>query len=132
MGLTYIRNKVICKAFREAGYIEKLGSGFITLFDSYEKKNLYPPEVIEGENFIKCILPRPSFSSKLYPARDVFQKILALFEVAENISISDVIEALNLPRSTAARRLAELAKDGLLEQVGRGKATRYRRIKKKN
>lgn len=131
MGLTYIRNKVICKAFREAGYIEKLGSGFITLFDSYEKKNLYPPEVIEGENFIKCILPRPSFSSKLYPARDVFQKILTLFEVAENISISDVIEALNLPRSTAARRLSELAKDGLLEQVGRGKATRYRRIKKK-
>jgi predicted HTH transcriptional regulator len=66
MGLTYIRNHIICKIFREAGYIEKLGSGFITLFESYEQRGgLYPPQVIEGENFIKCILPRKSFSSEL-------------------------------------------------------------------
>ena len=64
LGLTYIRNNVICKVFREAGYIEKLGSGFITLFNSYEQMGLYPPEVIQGENFIKCILPRPQFSDK--------------------------------------------------------------------
>ena len=39
-GITYIRNAVICKAFREAGYIEKLGSGFIELFESYEEEGL--------------------------------------------------------------------------------------------
>jgi ATP-dependent DNA helicase RecG len=127
MGLTYIRNRVICKVFREAGYIEKLGSGFITLFESYEKKHLYPPEVIEGENFIKCILPRPSFSLKPYQADNDAQKVLALFEVADEIAISDVMEALNLSRPTAGRRLAQLTEEGILKQVGRSKATRYRK-----
>ena len=61
LSLTFIRNKIICKVFREACLIEKLGSGFITLFESYEKQGLHKPEVIEGEGFLKCILPRPSF-----------------------------------------------------------------------
>lgn len=126
MGITYIRNTVICKVFREAGFIEKLGSGFITMFESYEKRKLYPPQVIEGDNFIKCILPRPSFSAHLYPD-DEGQKIVALLELTPEVSISDIIKLLHLPRSTAGRRLAELTEKGVIEQVGQGKATRYRR-----
>lgn len=129
MGLTYIRNKVICKVFREAGYIEKLGSGFIALFESYERKGLYPPEVIEGENFIKCILPRASFSSIPYRGDNESQKILALFEISDEIAISDVMKALNISRPTAGRRLAELTEEGALVQVGQSKATRYRKAK---
>ncbi|WP_194847284.1 RNA-binding domain-containing protein [Candidatus Neptunochlamydia vexilliferae] len=132
MGITYIRNKVICKIFREAGYIEKLGSGFIALFESYEEKKLHPPEVIEGENFIKCILPRPSFSSKPHQGSSESQKILALFEMSDELTISDVMKLLNLSRPTAGRRLAELTEKGLLEKVGKNKATRYRKQKKSN
>lgn len=40
MDIAYIRNPVICRVFREAGYIEKLGSGFITLFSSYRERKL--------------------------------------------------------------------------------------------
>ena len=129
LGLTYVRNRVICKVFREAGYIEKLGSGFITLFESYEARGLYPPEVIEGENFIKCILPRPSFASTPRQGKSETQKILALFEISDEITISDVMKALNLSRPTAGRRLANLTEEGLLEQIGKSKATRYRRAK---
>lgn len=39
MGLIYIRNRVICKVFWKAGYVEKLGSGFITLFENYEERS---------------------------------------------------------------------------------------------
>lgn len=127
MGITYIRNRVICKAFREAGYIEKLGSGFITLFESYEKRKLFPPEVIEGENFIKCILPRPTFASMEKKIDSESQKILNLFEMTEEIAISDVMAALNLSRPTAGRRLGKLIKDGVLYQVGKGKGVRYRK-----
>ncbi|MCB1073532.1 MAG: putative DNA binding domain-containing protein [Chlamydiia bacterium] len=130
LGLTYIRNRVICKVFREAGYIEKLGSGFITLFETYEEKGLYPPEVIEGENFIKCILPRLSFSSEPRQKKSEAQKILALFETSDEITISDVMKVLNLSRPTAGRRLARLTEQGILEQVGQGKATRYRKTNK--
>jgi ATP-dependent DNA helicase RecG len=129
MGLTYIRNNTICKIFREAGYIEKLGSGFITLFESYEKKHLRSPEVIEGENFIKCLLPRGAASSALPKDKNDTQSIIALFEIAEEISISDVMHALKLSRPTAGRRLAELTQKGILKQIGKGKATRYRKTK---
>ncbi len=129
MGLTFIRNNVICKAFREAGYIEKLGSGFIALFESYEKRDLYPPEIIEGEGFIKCILPRPSFTSKLPKKNTESTPLLALFEVAEEVAISDVMKALHLSRPTAGRRLADLIDKGLIEQIGQGKGTRYRKTR---
>ncbi len=126
-GLTYIRNNIICKIFREAGYIEKLGSGFQTLFSSYEKAKLSKPQVIEGENFIKCILPRKSFKSKETHNINEEQKIMNLFEFIEEISISDVMKALQISRATAGRRLAKLTSQGEIIQLGEGKATRYRK-----
>lgn len=129
LGLTYIRNNVICKVFREAEYIEKLGSGFITLFNSYEQRGLYPPEVVEGENFIKCVLPRPLFSDKSRVADDGYHKILTLFEVAEEVSISDVMKALKLSRPTAGRRLVSLVEQGILKSIGQGRMTRYRKVR---
>ncbi len=129
-GLTYIRNNVICKIFREAGYIEKLGSGFQTLFSSYEKEKLPRPQVIEGENFIKCILPRKTFLGKSSNDLDEKQMILNLFELTTEIAISDVMKTLRISRATAGRRLAKLISNGLLIQIGEGKATRYRKKKK--
>jgi ATP-dependent DNA helicase RecG len=131
LGLTFIRNKVICKVFREAGLIEKLGSGFITLFESYEKKGLHKPEVIEGEGFVKCILPRPSFGGGSVGEDKETQAILALFEVSAEIAISDVINTLHISRPTAGRRLNELINKGIIEQVGIGKGTRYRKLTEK-
>lgn len=130
MGLTYIRNNVICKIFREAGYIEKLGSGFFILFSSYEKEKLNLPEIIEGENFIKCILPRKTKLKVLNVDED--QKILNLFEITDEISVSDVMKLLHLSRATAGRRLAKLSKNGKLIQVGEGKATRYKKRESKD
>ena len=57
-GLTYIRNIALTKILRRAQLVESLGSGFRTLFESYAERNLPEPLVIEGENYVKCILPR--------------------------------------------------------------------------
>lgn len=121
MGLTYIRNTAICKVFREAGYIEKLGSGFTTLFQSYEEYGLSPPQVIEGENFIKCVLPRTHSTTE----KNDEQKILALFERTSEITISDVIDVLHLKRATAGRRLTELVEKGLIVKIGHGRGSSY-------
>ena len=50
-----------------------------------------------------------------------------IFELTNEISISDVMKALNISRATAGRRLAKLTSQGRLIQAGEGKATRYRR-----
>lgn len=127
-GLTYIRNPALCKVFREAGYIEKLGSGFLTVFKSYEERGLKEPQVIEGENYIKCILPRGTALIEK-KEKDLKHKILDLFEFSKEIVISDVITALVIPRSTVGRWLSELTKEGILQKIGTGKGSHYKRIK---
>ncbi|NGX60925.1 MAG: hypothetical protein K940chlam9_00400 [Chlamydiae bacterium] len=129
LGITYIRNPVICKVFWEAGYVEKLGSGFITLFDSYEKWRLPSPEVVEGENFIKCILPRGTSQKAASSANRELDRILALFEVADEITISDIIQILHISRPTAGRRIAKLMESGEVVQEGKGRGVRYRKTK---
>lgn len=131
-GLTYIRNGAICKVLREAGYVEKLGSGFLTVFQAYADRGLKMPQVTEGEKYVKCILPRESADDigKMEEGENQGQKILALFETSDEIAINDVVSILRLSRATAGRRLLELTSQGVLRKVGAGKVSRYRLEKK--
>jgi len=128
MGITYIRNKAITKIFREAGYMEKLGTGFITLFESYEKYGLPTPEVVEGTNYIKCILPRPSARVPILKEQgeqDELQSIVNLFTVTPQLSIGKIAENMHMSRATIGRRLTQLIKKGVLAKRGKGRGTRY-------
>jgi ATP-dependent DNA helicase RecG len=128
MGLTFIRNRVIARAFREAGYIEKLGSGFLTLFQSYRKRGLRSPMIVEGHGFVKCILPRPLPNEpKRIAVMDRHEMLMQLFYIADEIRISDVMTHLTISRSTAHRLLNELVEKGRLQRVGEGAAARYLR-----
>lgn len=118
-GISFIRNIAICKVFREAGYIEKLGSGWPTIFSSYEARNLKPPKLLEGENFIKCILPRELAD------KEEDSSILDLFYTLSQINISDVMHHLKTSRTTAGRVLSELVSQGKIKQRGKGRGTYY-------
>jgi len=126
MGLTFIRNRVIARVFREAGYIEKLGSGFLTLFDTYRKRGLKLPMIVEGHGFVKCILPRPSAHEPKQPQKIGRQEIIMqLFYLGDEIRISDVMTHLKISRSTASRLLNELVNKGRLQRMGEGAAACY-------
>jgi predicted HTH transcriptional regulator len=125
LGVTYLRNPIICRAFREAGLVEKLGSGWLTLFSSYKKSGLEEPQIIEGVNFVKCILPRRTTRTKIILEEGDLQAIIKLFGTVSEISIVDVIQILKLPRATAGRRLAELQQKKRIKKIGSGKNTRY-------
>ncbi|MBS0647623.1 MAG: putative DNA binding domain-containing protein [Verrucomicrobia bacterium] len=122
MGLSFIRNPAICKAFREADYIEKMGSGFITIFKAYEARGLKTPSIVEGEGFVKCILPRESL---VQTKVDELEPILAMFDMATEITISDVIKNLGITRTTAGRRLDVLVGSGKIKKRGKGRGTVY-------
>ena len=125
-GRSYIRNPNICKAFREAGYIEKLGSGFIVMLDSYQSYNLPPPQVIDGGDYVKCILSRPSPYGKYQETEDLQARILALFQAYPELPTKEIIQALGVARTTLHRALTSLLEANVLERTGHTKATRYR------
>jgi len=124
-GITYVRNTCIAKVLWEAQYIEKMGSGFITLFKSYRKEGLLSPQVIEGTNFVKCILPRVHSNSA---QEGIDELILHLFKISDEISRSDIIRQLNIPRTSVGRVLNKLIEEGKLVRYGKGPTTKYRRL----
>ena len=126
-GITYLRNPGICKILRELGYIEKLGTGFIAIFNSYEKANLKTPQIIDGENYVKCILPRESKEIMVEVKHDELLSIIELFKQQHEINIADVIRYLAVSRSTALRKLNQLVESGCIEKVGKARSVRYQR-----
>jgi ATP-dependent DNA helicase RecG len=126
-GITYIRNFVISRILREAGYIEKLGSGFLTLFKTYREENLPPPVVSEGAGFIKCILPRRTLKRGPEISDAPEQQVMKLVLIHTEIQAADVIRELSISRATASRLLKKLVEQELLIKSGIGSATKYRR-----
>lgn len=125
-GVTYIRNQMITKCFREVGHIEKLGSGFKTTLDEYEKEGLNPPIVFEGDGFVKVILPRTKIE-ELSEKGHIESDFMALFDILGEVSISDLSSRSSLSRATIGRKLKELEKLKVIKRKGFGKNTRYRK-----
>ncbi len=122
-GLTYIRNPIICSFFRRAGLIEKLGTGFITMMETMERWGLHAPKLIEGENFVKCILPRTRLEESEIKS-DTAKIIEYLAEVKE-APISEFMKILHLSRTSCYRRLEKLVKEGVLQRIGTRKDAKY-------
>lgn len=129
-GLTYIRNIALAKILRRSGLVESLGTGFRTLFESYEKANLPTPQVVEGEGFVKVILPRkplhPTRTTKRKELPDRFEsQILNLLSLADTITMADIIKQTGLTRATAGRKISQLVKEKSLKKRGVGRNTQY-------
>lgn len=125
IGVTYIRNSVITRAFREMGHIEKFGSGLITLFNSYEEWGLARPLVHEGPGFVKCILPRPTVSAGVMGVEGEEEKLLQFFFLRTEVKTQDVMSYLSVSRATANRYLSSLLQKHLIRKHGQGPSTYY-------
>jgi len=123
MGLTFVRNAVIGRIFREAKLTEKLGTGLRTLFGSYRERQLAPPQVLEGNGFVKCILPRPNHR----PSHKISgtEELQRLLQIADEITVSDVMKELGVAKATATRFLKQLVDEGIVIRKGKGPSTRY-------
>lgn len=122
LGMTHSRNHSITKIFREAGYIESLGSGFPTIFNTYRKAGLERPQVMEGVEFVKCVLPRTKLKET---GNLLYNSIMSLFAAKDAITKKEVMEATNLSSASATRLLTELTKEKKLHRHGLGPKTFY-------
>jgi len=121
-GISFIRNPVICKIFREAGYMEKLGSGLITLFQSYREAGLKKPSVIQGNGFVKCILPR---EKEVVSGESWKISIVNYLQAHRVMTSMEVCNLLAISKATAIRRMRLLIQEKRVRLVGKGAGARY-------
>ena len=81
--------------------------------------------MIEGEGFVRCILPR--VEAKVEEGDELMRPIMDLFETMTEITISDVMSRFRLTRPTAGRKLNVLVKKGLIQKKGKGRGSIYTR-----
>jgi len=121
-GTTYLRNPNLAKIGRRFGLIEKLGTGIRVIMDSCRHAGLRKPEYIEGADSVKIIF-------YFMPAEDAStsydEKLLALFNMHNEVKLRDVEMYLNVSRNTATRKLNPLIKAGKIVRIGKGPAVKY-------
>jgi ATP-dependent DNA helicase RecG len=123
-GITYIRNVVITKVLRRLGYVEKLGSGLRTIFESCRAQGLQEPQIVEDSTFVKVIL------FKTHRTEAVFEdehktRILTTIRTTGQVSTGELTRMVNIPRSTLVRKLNELLKENKIVKSGKGRSVRY-------
>ena len=127
-GLTYIRNQTITLFFHKAGIIERLGTGFTTIIKTYREMTDLEPEILEGDGYVKCILPFISQSEKdnfLSEPDKTSKLIRQIFYVKGLVSASDLEAELKISRASANRILLGLIAKGKITKQGSGPKTAY-------
>jgi ATP-dependent DNA helicase RecG len=124
-GLTFLRNPLICRIFREADYVEKMGTGLLTIFNSYEKRGLQDPQIFEVNSFVKCVLPRKFKPGPSLLSEDA-KNIEEIFKKQGEVTLNQLVKALPFSRPTIWRRIQELLEKEIIERIGQTRGAKYR------
>ncbi len=120
LGTSEIRNRQIVKAFRQAGFIEQLGTGIIRMRESCRQQGLPDPKFEEVGSFFKVTLFRP----RIIMMEDV-ERVFTLIKERGLMSSREIAHHLKIHQNTALKRLQWLQKNGLIKKEGSGTKVKY-------
>ena len=121
-GTTFLRNPNIARLARKLGLVEKMGTGIKLIFDSCRKAGLKLPEFHEEGDFVKVVFFfQPSKNANISDE----ESILELAKLRTELTISDVMNYLDVSRNTATRKLNRLMQQKKLMRKGKGPSVRY-------
>lgn len=122
--ISVLRNPIIAGVFYRLNLIESFGTGIQRIRRSYKGK-LVRPEFSVFENSIRIVLPA------LTAAPDITADEKTVLEVLSDtvwMSRENVDRASGLDKAKTVRILNSLQKKHLLEKMGRGRGTKYRKV----
>ena len=119
-GISEVRNRLIVKIFREAGYIEQLGTGIIRIKEACRKNSLPEPKFEETANFFKATI----FRARLTLSPDL-EDVYDLIKQGIPLGSKEIAGKLNVHQNTALKRLRQLEEKGLIYKQGSGPRVRY-------
>ena len=144
-GRSEIRNKVLARIFKELNFIEKWGSGINRMINLCKEVNLKVPEIKETGDSIVLTFYRTENSAGLVPdsaglvpdsaglvpdKNNLSDTELKVFEIIEDRTTRKYIQdKLSFSERMIRKTLNILQEKGLIEKVGKGPATYYKKIK---
>ena len=142
LGVSAARNTNLSKVFYRLMLVEAYGSGLPRIFASYKEesatgladyKKLPSPEISVSDNAFKLTLPnlnewqkRNAASIEITPVQAKHREAVIDFASKKGyLTRKDLQISFNFSQSLALRLLRDLTKEGVLNSVGKGPATRY-------
>ena len=119
-GMSEIRNKIIARTFRQAGFIEQLGTGISRMQEECRSAGTPQPKFEEVGNFFKVTL----FRTKQEMGQEI-KSVLSLVKKFGPISSREIAKLLDIHQNTALKRLNKLEGEKLLNKKGKGPSVRY-------
>lgn len=119
-GISEVRNRFVVKIFREAGYVEQLGTGIMRIKEACKTNALREPEFEETGNFFKVTI----FRARLTLSPDL-EDVYELIKQGTPLGSKEIAEKLNIHQNTALKRLRHLEEKGLICKQGSGPRVRY-------
>ena len=144
-GRSEIRNRVLARIFKELNFIEKWGSGINRMINLCKEVNLKVPEIKETGDSIVLTFYRTENSAGLVPdsaglvpdsaglvpdKNNLSDTELKVFGIIEDRTTRKYIQdKLSFSERMIRKTLNILQEKGLIEKVGKGPATYYKKIK---
>jgi len=119
-GISEVRNRLIVKILREAGYVEQLGTGIMRIKEACRTNALPEPKFEETGNFFKVTI----FRARLTLSSDL-EDVFELIKQGIPLGSKEIAENLNIHQNTALKRLRQLEEKGLIHKQGGGPRVRY-------
>ncbi|PXF56298.1 MAG: hypothetical protein C4B58_13980 [Deltaproteobacteria bacterium] len=120
-GISEVRNRLIVKIFREAGYVEQLGTGIMRIKEACKTNALPEPKFEETGNFFKTII----FRTRLTISPDLEDVLELIKHDGIPLGSKEIAANLNIHQNTALKRLRQLEEKGLIHKQGSGPRVRY-------
>ena len=132
LGVSIVRNRGLASVFYRLGLIEAYGTGIPKIRECYAGSPR-DAQIQVSDNAFKIILPKlgnPEAADSAGKAALTKQEraALELFQKGSLVARRAVEECLAIGLTSANRLIKSLEEKGLVEQVGRGRSTRYRLV----
>ena len=120
-GASEIRNKIIAKAFRRFGYIEKLGTGISRMLSLCKKAGIPLPIFEEPGRYFKVTFFRRK-DINIEFENDIIKQI----KKSKEMKAKEISNILNVHPNTILNYLRVMIDNGIIEKIGKGPNVRYR------
>ncbi|MBN2663707.1 MAG: DeoR family transcriptional regulator [Bacteroidales bacterium] len=126
------RNKLIAKAFKEIGLIEKYGSGIKRIFDICNNYGIIPPKFEEFSTGFRVTLFKEKINDTLNVVENVvenrLEKIINLIKENNQISANQIAKIFSITERTAQRDLDKLKNQNKIKRIGSDKGGHWQII----